>query len=224
MFVHISKIGPVHGSSLELPLCAQSIGWVQWYNTTTCQIRLGTISELHEEQRQNEGDFITPAVVVLQVEMALSPYHLGTHRYEQSCQQVPLTGANVVELLRDTSHTNVELRKNICFKENWSLYTYCLTDANGGPVKKVKRALLHEKNSNGRAGTEEKTELKLYPKNFTGQVWDLFQKVGLWRSGLWLTNAFKLSSGEMFVNEKDFRRLIDDVMVSELLIMFLRNK
>ena len=42
-------------------------------------------------------------------------------------------------------------------------------------------------------------------------MWDLFQKIGFWRSGLWVTNAVQLSSGEMFVQEDDFRRLIDDI-------------
>ena len=43
------------------------------YNTHTCAVRYGTIAEAHREQRQYPGDFVTPALVVLQVEMALSP-------------------------------------------------------------------------------------------------------------------------------------------------------
>ena len=34
-----AALGPVHGSSLELPLCAQSIGQVQWYNTHTGEVQ-----------------------------------------------------------------------------------------------------------------------------------------------------------------------------------------
>lgn len=213
-----AALGPVHGSSLELPLCAQSIGQVKWYNTFTGEIQFGTIANAHREQRKYPGNFVTPALVVLEVEMALSPYHLGTHRYEQTCVQTKISGTNVIDLLRDGSHSNVELRKNITFKDKWSLYTYRLTDANGGPVNHIMRQeVLQATPSAGTVATppklDENGNLKLYPKNFTGQVWDLFQKIGFWRSGLWVTNAVQLSSGEMFVTEKDFRQLIDDIVV-----------
>jgi hypothetical protein len=157
----------------------------------------------------------------------------------------PLTGASVVALLRDGTHSNVELRKNLTFRERWSLYTYRLTDARGGPVNhrirdvantaspqlassslssSASSSLSHapppqrERSSSRNSGNkegEQLTELKLYPKNFTGQVWDLFQKIGFWRSGLWVTNAVQLSSGEMFVQKRDFEQLIDDITVSE---------
>ncbi len=44
------------------------------YNTQSETVEYGTISEAHRQQRQQKGDFVTPAIVVLQVEMALSPY------------------------------------------------------------------------------------------------------------------------------------------------------
>ena len=91
--------------------------------------------------------------------MALSPYHLGTHRYEQTCVKTNLSGATVVDMLRDGSHSNVELRKNLTFRDQWDLYTYRLTNADGGPVNHIiRKELTSDEEQLARGQTNDKGE------------------------------------------------------------------